>query len=81
MCAASTAPKWLTAIAQKCSIFARNVQARIMRLKERGVGFVEEMPDERGVVSNAITASPDGRQFFLFRYGGEFRRCRLPSMR
>ena len=52
--------------------FEPDMEARITRLKERGVEFVEELPDERGAVTSAITVSPDGQPFFLFHYGEEF---------
>lgn len=54
------------------SYFEPDMEARITRLKERGVEFVEELPDERGAVTCAIAVSPDGGQFFLFHYGEEF---------
>lgn len=47
--------------------FAGDMAARIGRLKEEGFEFAVEMPDEQGVVANAVLQAPDGEQLFLFQ--------------
>lgn len=46
--------------------FASDMADRIAELKENGIIFANEMPDEEGRVNNATLHGPDGELLFLF---------------
>ena len=46
--------------------FARDMADRIADLKQDGITFANEMPDENGLVNNATLRGLDGELFFLF---------------
>lgn len=46
--------------------FAPDMSARIERVRQAGIPFASEMPDEAGVVRNATLKGPGGEAIFMF---------------
>jgi predicted enzyme related to lactoylglutathione lyase len=48
--------------------FEADMPDRILRLKQEGMSFLQELPDESGKTGHAIAEAPEGQLLFLFSF-------------